>query len=145
MSDISGRSDSDLYGAALSLWGALNERKPYEQVVKVFNPVLSQHGWQPTRTIIEIVNEDMPFLVDSINMALNRLGISSHLTLHHPMSVSRNTDGNVTAISRLTNETADTENVTIFLLEVDRLEDQTALDNVKEKLESVLNEVSVVK
>jgi len=141
--DISGRSDSDLYGAALSLWGALNERKPYEQVVKVFNPVLSRHGWQPTRTIIEIVHEDMPFLVDSINMALSRLGITSHLTLHHPVSVSRNDKGHVNSLSSMKNKTDQTENVTVFLIEIDRLEEQDALDNVKAQLESVLNEVSL--
>ncbi|NRA85043.1 MAG: NAD-glutamate dehydrogenase, partial [Gammaproteobacteria bacterium] len=142
-SDIATRSDSDLYGAALSLWGALNERKPYEQVVKVFNPVLSRHGWQPTRTIIEIVHQDMPFLVDSINMALTRLGISTHLSLHYPVSVSRNAKGIVTSISGLKNKTDQTEDVTVFLLEIDRLEDKEVLDQVKKELVNVLQEVSL--
>ena len=142
-SDIENRSDSDLYGAALSLWGALNERKPYEQVIKVFNPVLSRHGWQPTRTIIEIVHQDMPFLVDSINMALTRLGISTHLSLHHPISVSRNDDGVVNSISSLKNKSDQTEDVTVFLLEIDRLEAVEVLDQVKIELVKVLNEVSL--
>ncbi|MDP2560368.1 NAD-glutamate dehydrogenase [Psychrobium sp. 1_MG-2023] len=141
--DIATRSDSDLYGAALSLWGTLNERKPYEQIVKVYNPILSRHGWQPTKTIIEIVHEDMPFLVDSVNMALKRLSITSHLSLHYPISVSRDDKGNVASLASLKNKTEQTEDVTVFLLEVDHLESQEVLDQVKQELVSVLEEVSL--
>ncbi len=141
--DIAMRSDSDLYGAALSLWGTLNERKPYEQVIKVYNPVLSRHGWQPTKTIIEIVHEDMPFLVDSVNMALKRLSINSHLSLHYPISVSRDDKANITSVASLKNKSDQTEDVTIFLIEIDRLEDKEVLAEVQNELTSVLQEVTL--
>src|SRR5690554_7651127 len=38
---------------------------------RAFNPRLDQHGWESTHTIIEIVNDDMPFLVDSVVLALS--------------------------------------------------------------------------
>ncbi len=141
--DIAVRSDSDLYGAALSLWGSLNEREPGGQIVKVYNPILSRHGWQPTKTIIEIVQTDMPFLVDSINMALKRLNINSHLSLHYPLSVSRDNDGNVTSVASLKNKTSQTEDITIFLLEIDRLDSEEVLAHVHQELVDVLNEVSL--
>ena len=141
-SDLANRSDSDLYGAALSLWGALNHRKPYEQVVKVFNPVLSRHGWQPTRTIVEIVHEDMPFLVDSINMALNRNGITAHLFLHHPMTVTRNDQGGLHSVGRLNPELKG-ENVTTVLIEIDRLDGEDEIEALKDELQEVLQEVSL--
>jgi ABC-type polar amino acid transport system ATPase subunit len=43
--------------------------------VRVFNPSIEEHGWQSTHTIIEIVNDDMPFLVDSVAMEINRHGL----------------------------------------------------------------------
>ncbi|NRA62301.1 MAG: NAD-glutamate dehydrogenase, partial [Psychrobium sp.] len=141
--DIATRSDSDLYGAALSLWGTLNERKLYEQQVKVYNPVLSRHGWQPTKTIIEIVHDDMPFLVDSVNMALKRLSLSSHLFLHYPISVSRDDSANITSIAGLKNKVKQTEDVTIFLIEIDRIDSDEILKQVKNELVSVLEEVKL--
>ncbi|MGB1297048.1 MAG: NAD-glutamate dehydrogenase [Psychrobium sp.] len=141
--DIAVRSDSDLYGAALSLWGSLNERKPYEQIVKVYNPILSRHGWQPTKTIVEIVHADMPFLVDSVNMALKRLNINSHLSLHYPMSVTRDDKGNITSLASLKNKTEQTEDITIFLLEIDRLESEDVLNDVQQELVKVLEEVTL--
>jgi len=141
--DIAVRSDSDLYGAALSLWGSLNERKPYGQIVKVYNPILSRHGWQPTKTIVEIVHADMPFLVDSVNMALKRLNINSHLSLHYPLSVSRDDKGDVNSLAGLKNKTDQTEDITIFLLEIDRLDSEEVLAQVQQELVNVLEEVTL--
>ena len=141
--DIAARSDSDLYGAALSLWGSLNERKPDNEIIKVYNPILSRHGWQPTKTIVEIVHTDMPFLVDSVNMALKRLNIKSHLSLHYPVSVSRDSEGNVNSLASLKNKTTQTEDITIFLLEIDRLDSEEVLSQLQQELINVLAEVTL--
>ena len=45
--------------------------------LRAYNPRLEQHGWQSAHTIVEIVNDDMPFLVDSASMELNRHGLAS--------------------------------------------------------------------
>jgi len=45
--------------------------------VRAYNPTREQHGWQSTHTVVEIVNDDMPFLVDSVAMELNRQQIAS--------------------------------------------------------------------
>lgn len=44
--DLHDRNDSDLYGAALSLWNALNQRTSTEPYIRVYNPELTRHGWQ---------------------------------------------------------------------------------------------------
>ena len=79
--DLSHRNDSDMYGATLSLWNSLNGHKDDTPVIKVFNPQVSKHGWKSSHTIIEVIVSDMPFLVDSLRIALNRLGLSPHLVL----------------------------------------------------------------
>ena len=38
-------------------------------------------GWQSTHTAVEIVTDDMPFLIDSIGMELNRRGFGVHLII----------------------------------------------------------------
>jgi glutamate dehydrogenase len=77
--DLHDRNDSDLYGAALSLWNALNQRTSTEPYIRVYNPELTRHGWQSPHTIVEIILQDSPFLVDSIRMTLKRLNITAHM------------------------------------------------------------------
>ena len=42
-------------------------RAPGAAKVRVYNPEFEQHGWQSTHTAVEIVTDDMPFLVDSVD------------------------------------------------------------------------------
>jgi glutamate dehydrogenase len=47
--------------------------------LRVYNPRTEEHGWSSPHTVIEIVNDDMPFLVDSVTMEVNRQGYTLHL------------------------------------------------------------------
>ena len=80
--DLRSRSLLDLYGAVVSHWHFINKRLPNEAKVQVFNPQLERDGWQSMHTVIEIVFDDMPFLVDSVSMALNALNLNIHLIIH---------------------------------------------------------------
>src|SRR5437868_15418019 len=53
-----------LLGGALSLWDFGTERKPGVPKVRLFNPSVEKNGWSLEHTIIEVINDDMPFLVD---------------------------------------------------------------------------------
>src|SRR5204863_8809681 len=66
--DLAERQLADLYGAALSHFHFARKREPGRARVRAFNPTIEEHGWQSTHTIVEIVNDDMPFLVDSVTM-----------------------------------------------------------------------------
>src|SRR6185503_6151498 len=83
------RLPADLYGAALSHWNFARKRDKGRPRVRVFNPTIVEHGWQSTHTIIEIVNDDMPFLVDSVVMEVNRHGLTLHLIMHPIVNVER--------------------------------------------------------
>src|SRR5437870_846893 len=69
--DIVGRSPRDLCGAALSLWRFAGRRRPGHAKIRVYNPDAAADGWSSPHTIVEIVNDDMPFLVDSVSLAIN--------------------------------------------------------------------------
>lgn len=137
--DLNERNESDLYGAVVSLWHHLNEKKAEEISVRVFNPTVSRQGWQSTHTIVEIVVPDSPFLVDSIKMALNRLDLVSHLMLHGPTQIGRDKKGKVTSIN-------DGEGAfhSLFHLEVDRLADKEAMTSLKEELMTILTDTGLV-
>ena len=52
----------------------------------------AEHGWQSRHTVIEIVNDDMPFLVDSVTMEINRQGLTLHLIVHPICAVERDAE-----------------------------------------------------
>ena len=85
--DLAERTLADLYGAALSHWHFARSFAGGAAKLRVYNPRLDEHGWQSTHTVIEIVNDDMPFLVDSITMEVNRQGLTMHLIVHPVMKV----------------------------------------------------------
>src|ERR1700761_2348918 len=60
--DIADSSPEDLFSSALSLLTFARTRTPGTPKIRVFNPEVEEHGWQSPHTIVEIVNDDMPFL-----------------------------------------------------------------------------------
>ena len=98
--DLRERNESDLYGAVLGIWHQLNQGGRQTFQVKVFNPTLSSHGWKSSHTIIEIIGPDMPFLVDSVRMRLNRNDIAMHLMINGPQQITRDKHGKVTQIGQ---------------------------------------------
>src|SRR5437773_1135330 len=80
--DIVGRNPRDLCGAALSLWRFAERRRPGQAKIRVHNPDPLADGWSSPHTIVEIVNDDMPFLVDSISLAISGSGRVVHLVIH---------------------------------------------------------------
>ena len=96
--DIFSRLSDELYGAALSLWRFAETRTPGKAKVRVINPRLSEEGWHSPRTVIEIVNDDMPFLVDSVTAALAGEGLTVHLVIHPILHVERDGKGRLKAL-----------------------------------------------
>ncbi len=82
-----------LLGGALSLWEFGEKRAVGKPKVRLFNPTVEGSGWGLEHTVIEIVNDDMPFLVDSVSAEVNRLGRSIHLLLHPVVRVRRGGGG----------------------------------------------------
>ncbi len=141
--DIVGRSDSDLYGAILSLWQLLQKKKSGEPIIKVFNPEIAKHGWQSSHTIIQIIVDDMRFLVDSIRMAINRLSITPHLTLHRPMHFLRDKNGKIGGFVDKSERSKKHSSETVFLIEIDRQSRPEDIQALVNELKSVVSEVSL--
>ena len=140
--DLSHRNDSDLYGATLSLWRSLNDHQDSKPVINVFNPEVTKHGWKSNHTIIEVIVTDMPFLINSIRITLNRLGFNPHLLLSCPIDIERDKKNNICSVKASTNKTAKTACVeTILFIEIDRQNDIKVLDDITDELNAVVSDV----
>ncbi|MDD5028864.1 MAG: NAD-glutamate dehydrogenase [Rhodoferax sp.] len=61
--------------------------------IRVFNPSVAEDGFSSEHTVIQIVHNDMPFLVDSVTMAVNRSGRVAHWIVHPLLVVGRDSAG----------------------------------------------------
>ncbi len=91
--DLLDRRPESLFALALSLWRFAATRAPGTAKVQVFNPSMAETGWQDRHTVVEIVNDDMPFLVDSVTAELARQGREITLLVHPVMTVERDVAG----------------------------------------------------
>jgi glutamate dehydrogenase len=142
--DLAERASADLYGAALSHWNFARRREPGVPKVRVFNPSVAEHGWQSTHTVIEIVNDDMPFLVDSVTMEVNRHGLTLHLTVHPVLRANRQAEGAEpaqTLLGILPDDSPAGLRESYMHVEVDRISDAARLDTVAADLARVLGDV----
>jgi glutamate dehydrogenase len=96
--DIVARSPEDLAGGAHALWQFGASRAPGEARVRVYNPAAARDGWSSPYTIVEIVNDDMPFLVDSVSAAINDRGRPVRLVIHPVIAMSRDAAGKTVGV-----------------------------------------------
>ncbi len=137
--DLAERQTADLYGAALSHWNFARKREAGKARIRVFNPTLEEHGWQSTHTIVEIVNDDMPFLVDSVTMEVNRHGLTLHLIIHPVVEVERGADGALVGL--VTGGGKNSLRESFIHVEVDRIIDPARLDTLSKDIARVLDDV----
>src|SRR5271169_6190125 len=91
--DVVGRSPRDLSGATVALWRFAERRRPDQAKIRVYNPEPAAAGWSSPHTIVEIVNDEMPFLVDSVTGAINAGDRVVHLVIHPILTVDRTSSG----------------------------------------------------
>ncbi|MCB1739620.1 MAG: NAD-glutamate dehydrogenase, partial [Gammaproteobacteria bacterium] len=154
--DIEHAEVADWYGAVLSHWNFARQRAPGETRIRAYNPHTQTHGWQSTHSVLEIVCDDRPFLLDSVRMALERQGLTVHLIIHPVMGVGRNDQGMIETVERLTHRarggSGDAESASpraglpaeaIMHLELDRQPEQT-LAEVGQIVRAALDDVVAV-
>ncbi|MGF6571131.1 NAD-specific glutamate dehydrogenase [Paraburkholderia sp. GAS333] len=141
--DLQNRSIEDLYGAALLHWQTAQRFVQGAERLRVYNPTLDQHGWHSDHTVIEIVNDDMPFVVDSVSMAVNQQGLALHSVVHQVFRIWRAADGSLARVSQGAEEATDSiSSLTSFIsFEVDRCGDAEKLNALSHHIAAVLRDV----
>ncbi len=137
--DLMERRVDDLYGAALSHWNFARKREVGKPKLRVFNPTVEERGWQSTHTVIEIVNDDMPFLVDSVTMEVNRHGLTLHLIIHPVMPARRREDGEIVELPAGRGEGVAAES--LMHVEIDRIVSPEKMAALAADLARVLGDV----
>ncbi len=116
---------------------------PFGARVRVFNPSLSEDGFSSEHTLVQIVHDDMPFLVDSVTMAINRGGRIAHWIVHPLLTIEQNADGELLSAAPANAQVLDQVKVQSFILvECDRIVSAADRAALAQEISSVLGDVS---
>jgi glutamate dehydrogenase len=89
----------ELVTSVLEMWTFSQTRVPGKAKIRVFTEKRKEDTKLLPQTIVEIVNDDMPFLVDSVTGVINSLGYSINLVIHPVMQVDRDKTHALTNVS----------------------------------------------
>ena len=130
-----------LLGGALSLWELGAERTPGTPVVRLFNPSAEANGWGLEHTVIEIVNDDMPFLVDSVSAEIHRRDRKIHLLLHPVIRTVRDAGGRRVEITDTQAAPPEAVVESYMHVEIDQETEPAELESIRASIESILRTV----
>ncbi|MET9417109.1 NAD-glutamate dehydrogenase [Streptomyces klenkii] len=91
--DLAGRDPVDVFGAAVSHYRLAETRPQGTANVRVHTPTVEENGWTCSHSVVEVVTDDMPFLVDSVTNELSRQGRGIHVVIHPQVVVRRDVTG----------------------------------------------------
>lgn len=139
------RSLENLAAALASHWNLIYQRLPGQLKVHVYNPSIEKDGWESKYSIVQIVTDDKPFLVDSTRMEVNRQGFNVFFNIHlGNIKLRRNRQGKVTEVLTYDANLADKQVDALIYLEIDKESDTDILNKLAKKLEKVLEQVNLV-
>jgi glutamate dehydrogenase len=139
--DLKERSAEALCGAALAAWEALQSRTPGTAKVRVIDG-----GKGAARAVIIIVNDDMPFLVDSVTAELERMEEPAQLAIHPIITVVRDADGKLASLADMGDDErysgpAGQMVESVMHIEIATQGDPDMIERIRDNISSVLNDV----
>ena len=141
--DLIGKDPIDVVGPATNALRLGAHRPPGTSLVHVFTPTVAHNEWTCGHTVVQVITDDMPFLLDSVVAALTERGESLHLVAHPIYAVTRDDAGNLLAVlpedPDLAPEGAIRESW--MHLEIDLETDADRRAELEEALQSVLHDV----
>lgn len=138
--DFSDYLVEDLFNAAFSSFNFLLLRKPSEIKISIYNPSIKTHGFESPYTFVDILNDDMPFLVDSTVSHIDKLGVKIKNIIHPVYSVSREKNGALKNISI----DGDSNSESLIQLHLSKITGKEDLEILTDKISKILNTVSLV-
>ena len=114
-----------------------------QTLIRVYNPVVDTHGWASTHTVVEVVTDDMPFLVDSTSLALVEVGASYHCLIHPVYNMVRDQGGHLMRLGPLREPLEGSSSESVMHFEIDRETDPEALAKLQTRIQMHLADVAM--
>ena len=139
--DLEGRAEDVMAQIAVDHLDFGARRPKGQALLRIYNVNEEEYGYSSAFTFVEMVNDDMPFLVDSVAAAINRHGLGVQITVHPIIAVRRDGKGKLTGIAEPGDEEAQRESFIRFA--ITRETDTKELNALKRDIRKVLGDVRV--
>ena len=141
--DLLSDNAKKLFATALSFWKFAAVRKVGEHKINIFNPTMKEDGWQSDHTVIQIINDDMPFLVDSITNGLSTTHHHRLHMMHHPIACfKRDEDGNRLEVS-CDRDAKEFTAESFMYIEIDAQSAPDVLETIYQSIDTILKDVRI--
>ena len=138
--DLVGYDASELAVLAREAWAFLAARKPGTPKIRFEQPAQDGEHLKSV-SVIEIVNDDMPFLVDSVMAELTERGLAPRLVVHPILAVARDKTGKLNGPPAEAGQGKDEARESFIHIHVARVDDAGRRAGIVHVLEQVLAEV----
>ncbi|MEE4216944.1 MAG: hypothetical protein V2I48_04995, partial [Xanthomonadales bacterium] len=118
----------------------IQQRRPGQLLVRVFNPSMEKDGWESDHSVVQLANDDKPFLVDSAALALSEMDIGIHLVVHPVLRVGRNSKGQLEKIHPRGVKDGKAESFIQF--HIDKRAAEADLEQIEQRLVDVMSDVN---
>ncbi len=148
LEELLGRPLGDVFGGVFYAWRLLQKMAGDAPQIHLFNPSLAQEGWICPHSVLVILHRDMPFLVDSIRIELNRQNIAIYSLKSTVLSLLRDDSGKLQQLFENGDDSAAQSTAVgkeaLIILEISKHSDSQKLQALAAQLKLVLRDVQQV-
>ncbi|OXM42734.1 hypothetical protein CFP71_42310, partial [Amycolatopsis thailandensis] len=123
------------------------DRMPGRPAVRLLNPTGPEDGWTREATVVQVVTDDMPYLVDSVAAEFARDGVQVQRIVHPIVVVSRDLTGELLEVhpdADPADPPANSAAESWMYIEIDLVTDPNRARELDNRLSSVLGDVREV-
>ncbi|MGD9922940.1 MAG: NAD-glutamate dehydrogenase domain-containing protein, partial [Pseudorhodoplanes sp.] len=141
--DLSVYTPEEIAGFAAQAYAFLAQRRPGAPSIRIYVPQDAPEGGQSRSvSVLEIVNDDMPFLVDSVMGELTARHAHVRLIVHPIFAVARDAAGRIEQVSAEEPARDEVRRESFMHVHLDRIDDVAAQNTLILGLEQVLSDVT---
>ena len=143
--DMRERSVENLYGCLYGMLRFLSKWPDSSPKVRIFNAEIQSHGWESKSTILTILCRGIPFSTASVRGELNRRNLRIHTIVSSNLATHRDDDGNLLSVLAADHGVqVQAPGEALLYFEIGRHSDVDELNELRDTLVDILEEVSVV-
>lgn len=146
LEELLGRRWGDVFGALYQWWRFIQVYDGAAPKLRLFNPSLAEDSWVCPHTVLVVLQKDMPFLVDSLRIELNRRNIAIYAIKSTVLSLARDDTHRLLELATGATATgaARSQKEALIVMEISAHTDPEELLDISNGLLSVLREVDAV-
>lgn len=133
----------ELYNLALSAFNFYMEKKVGETKIRVFNPTIKNDGFESEFTIIDVINDDMPFLLDSTVVLLDLKGLKIERIIHPIYSVKYE-KSKISSISKQSSAVDKNKTESVIQFHIEKVSSKSDLVEIEKSISKVLDAIKLV-